>query len=147
MQAIFLHSVDEIFEGTGNKSLIPYQKLFATYKKIIMTKLTAQESEKDDEFEDMITWYNSQVFDWFNPNNRGKSCMGDDSGSSGIDEVMNWMEDLDIISNSGMELEQGNGEDWGAPATEHWQIHSAGTQVCCHFFLSLIRSADHILNN
>ena len=43
-----------------------------------MTKLTAQESEKDDEFEDMITWYNSQVFDWFNPNNRGKGRMGRD---------------------------------------------------------------------
>ena len=98
-----------------------------------MTKLIAQ--EKDSEFEEMITWYNSQVFNWFNPNNRDK---GDDSGSSGIDEVMNRMGDLDIY-NSEMEP-QGDGEDWSAE-----QIHSAGTQVCYHFFLSLIQGSDHIL--
>lgn len=54
-----------------------------------MTKLFAQ--EKDSEFEEMIKWYNSQVFDWFNPTGKG-----DDSGSSGIDEVMNQMENLDM---------------------------------------------------
>jgi hypothetical protein len=94
-----------------------------------MTKLIAQ--EKDGEFEEMIKWYNSQVFDWFNPNNRGKGRKGDDSGSSGIDEVMNQMEDLNM-NNLEMEL-QSNGEDWSA-LTE--QIHSAGTQVCYHIFLS-----------
>lgn len=44
--------VDEVFKGTGHKSLIPYQKLFSTYKRIIMTKLAIQ--EKDSEFEEMI---------------------------------------------------------------------------------------------
>jgi hypothetical protein len=93
-----------------------------------MAKLIAQ--EEDSEFEKMIKWYNSQVFDWFNPNNRGKGRKGD--SSSGIDEVMNQMEDLDM-NNSEMEP-QSNGEDWSA-LTE--QIHSAGTQVICyHFFYS-----------
>jgi hypothetical protein len=103
-----------------------------------MTKLITQ--EKDGEFEEMITWYNAQVFDWFNPNNRNKA-RGDDDSSSGIDEVMNQMGDLDIDN---LELEpQGGGEDWGAE-----QI-GPGTQVCYRFFLSLIlvQGADHILNN
>ena len=127
-QAIFLHSVDETFEGTGNKSLIPYQKLFSTYKRIIMMKLIAH--EKDEEFEKMIMWYNSQVFDWFNPSRGDK---GDNSGSSGIDEVMNQMEDLDVYD-SGIEPQgPGDHEDWG---TE--QISSAGTQVRVPNFLSLI---------
>ena len=101
-----------------------------------MTKLTAQ--EKDGEFEEMITWYNSQVFNWFDPNNRSKGRRGDDSGSSGIDEVMNRMEDLDIY-NSEMEP-QDNDEDWTRSAE---QIHSAGIQVYYQLFLSLIRSANH----
>ena len=94
------------------------------YKQIIMMKLIAQ--EKDSEFEEMITWYNSQVFNWFNPNNYDN---GDDLGSSGIDEVMIWMGDLDIY-NSEMEL-QGDGEDWSAE-----QIHSAGTGMLSLFSIS-----------
>jgi hypothetical protein len=88
-----------------------------------MTKLIAQEEDGDSEFEEMIKWYNAQVFNWFNPNNRGKGRKGD--SSSGIDEVMNQMEDLDM-NNSEMEPQSNNGEDWSA-LTE--QIHSAGTQV------------------
>jgi hypothetical protein len=118
VQAIFLHSVDDTFEGTGNKSLIPYQKLFSTYKQIIMTKLVAQGKDSDGEFGKMMTWYNSQVFDWFNSNDNSKG-RGDNSGSSGIDEVMNQMEDLDINSDPGIELQleddrDGFGEDWNA---------------------------------
>ena len=116
MQAIFLHSIDEVFEPTGRKSLIPYSKLFSTYKQIIMTKLIVQ--EEDREFKDMIAWYNAQVFNWFNHNDGG-----DGSGSSGIDEVMNQIQDLDIET-------QGDDKDHGAEL-------SADTHVCCYcFFIS-----------
>ena len=59
MQAIFLHSVDEIFEPVGHKLFIQYLKLFSAYKQIIMTKLITQ--EEDHEIKDMIAWYNPQV--------------------------------------------------------------------------------------
>jgi hypothetical protein len=105
-QAIFLHSIDDTFERTGNKSLIPYEKLFSTYKQIIMMKLSSQ----DKEFQEMIRWYNSQVFDWFkNDNSKGHG----DLSSSGIDEVMNQMEDLVINPESGIERQlesDGNAE-------------------------------------
>ena len=89
-----------------------------------MTKLAIQ--EKDSEFEEMIKWYNSQVFNWFNPNNKD-----DVSGSSGIDKVMDRMGDLDIYP--GMEP-QGHNEVWSTG-----QISSAGTQVYSHFVLSHTR--------
>jgi hypothetical protein len=91
-----------------------------------MMKIAAQ--DKDAEFEEMIKWYNSQVFDWFSPNNKAR---GDDSSSSGIDEVMNRMEDLDFYDSEAEP--QDDGEDRNEP------IRRAETQVFCyHFFLSLI---------
>lgn len=126
-QAIFLHSVDDTFEANGRKSFIPYKKLFSTYKQIIMTKLQGAQ-EKDIKFEETITWYNSQVFDWFDLNNKRD---GDDLGSSGIDEVMNQMEDMDLNSDK-----EDDNEDRNAEQT---QIHSAtagdSTQVRYYFFL------------
>jgi len=119
VQAIFLHSVDENFDAVGRKSSIQYLKLFSTYKQIIMAKLIAL--EEDREFEEMIKWYNAQVFNWFNHNDKG-----DGPDSSGIDEVMTRMEDLDIEA-------QGDDEDQGADETH----------VCYHF-LTLISSTDHI---
>jgi hypothetical protein len=118
-QAIFLHSADALFEGTGSKSLIPYKKLFSTYKKIIVTKLVSQ--EKDSDFVEMMKWYNSQVFDWFNPAKGKGRAGGDNSGSSGIDEVMNQMEDLDIE------------EGWNAEQI-HSQPQAADAEVCYLFF-------------
>ena len=88
-----------------------------------MTKLASQnsDSENDSEFVEMITWYNSQVFDWFNPNNKG----GDSPGSSGIDEVMNQIEELDIHHSEMEPQDYGEGCSVELPV-----IHSAGTQVC-----------------
>lgn len=92
-----------------------------------MTKLQGAQ-EKDIKFEETITWYNSQVFDWFDLNNKRD---GDDLGSSGIDEVMNQMEDMDLNSDK-----EDDNEDRNAEQT---QIHSAtagdSTQVRYYFFL------------
>ena len=111
-----------------------------------MTKLTSQnlDSENDSEFVEMIKWYNSQVFDWYKPNNRdtGKARGGDSPGSSGIDEIMIQMGDMDI-HHSEMEP-QDYGEGFSMQDSE--PIHSAGTQVCCNFFLSLIQGSDSILS-
>lgn len=85
-----------------------------------MTKLIAQED--NDEFKEMIAWYNAQVFNWFNHNDKG-----DGSGSSGIDEVMTRIGNLDI------DAQGDDDEDQGAE-------QSANMHVCCFsFFLSLMR--------
>jgi hypothetical protein len=123
MQAIFLHSVDETFEPTGRKSFIQYSKLFSTYKQIILTKLKAQEDSEDREFKDMMAWYNAQVFKWFDQDDEG----GNGSGSSGIDEVMNQIQDLDIGA-------QGNDEDRSAELDIYGD---SDTHVCYHFFYLL----------
>ena len=102
MQVIFLHSVDEKFQPLGQKSCIPYHKLFSTYKETIVTKL----NEEDQYFEDLISWYNSEVFNWFDTNGDGE---GDGSDSSGIDNVLNignlTIEDIQI-------REQDDGGAW-----------------------------------
>jgi hypothetical protein len=98
-----------------------------------MTKLISQ---KKDEFVEMITWYNSQVFDWFNPNNKG----GDSPASSGIDEVLDRMEDFNIYHS---EIEP---QDYDEP--EGW--NAAGTQVCKYnFFFShmCLNNIFHFLIN
>ena len=92
--------------------------------------------DEDDKFEETIKWYNSQVFDWFN----SKKGRGGDSSSSGIDEVMNQLEDLDINSDA-----EGHAVDNEDRNIEQAQIHSAsdGTQVCYPIFLSLMVRGDH----
>jgi hypothetical protein len=60
----------------------------------------------------MIAWYNTQVFNWFNRNDAG----GDGSGSSGIDEVINQIQDLDIVG------ARSNDEDHGAHVRYHFFI-------------------------
>lgn len=80
--AIFLHSIDEKFEAEGHKSNIPYLRLFATYKEIIVTKLT----EGNEYFEEIFRWYNSQIFKWF------EIATGNEDGesdSTDIDEILN----------------------------------------------------------
>jgi hypothetical protein len=89
-----------------------------------VTKLVSQ--EKDSDFVEMIKWYNSQVFNWFDPAKGKGRAGGDNSGSSGIDDVMNQMEDLDINS----ELE---GPGWNAEQI-HSQPQAADAEVCYLFF-------------
>lgn len=86
-----------------------------------MTKLIAQENseESDHEFKDMIAWYNAQVFNWFNHNRDNE---GDGPGSSGIDEVMNQIQDLDIA--------QGDDEDHSAALSESADTYG----VCSYYF-------------
>jgi hypothetical protein len=94
---------------------------------IIMMRLIAEGG--NGEYTDMIAWYNAQIFDWFN---RCGADKDDGSVSSGIDEVMNRMEDLDI-QDPGMGP-QGDDEDWGAE-----QYHPARALVCrYHLFLLFI---------
>jgi len=130
-QAIFLHLVDETLEPTGHNSGIQYQKLFSTYKQIIMMKLT---EEKDENVKDMLGWYNSQVFHWFQ-NSTNKDHDG--SLSSGIDKVLNQMDVLDI---NDPEIGPHDNNDWGSE-----QVHSAGAQVCFHAFFLFFGWTDQIL--
>jgi len=117
LQAIFLHSVDEKFQPLGQKSQIPYLKLFSTYKETIITKL----NKEDKYFEDLILWYNSEVFNWFDANN-GRNGSGSDS--SGIDDVLNignlTIDDIQI-------REQDDGGAWDCE-----RIQFGAPEVCFH---------------
>lgn len=84
-------------------------------------KLTAQED--DNKFQEMIAWYNAQVFNWFSHNDKS-----DGLGSSGIDEVMTRIGNLDINAQVDDDA-QGDDDDQGA--------ESANMCVCCYRFFYL----------
>lgn len=87
LQAIFLHSPDKEFASVGAKSNIPYENWFGQFKYYLMS------NANKDQIKQLFMWWNGWVFSF---DKAPKLTSIDDEESSGMDEAVGCLDDVDV---------------------------------------------------